>query len=202
MDSGYVGNYRSPSNPNGWKLWHRIVKNDVQHCEIVDRPDDRWKKLNYSIENRKTGSHILLVTPSEKPCKFYKINRDQWVKETIETIKKYTDRPIEIRERAKNRVDRIVNDTLLQALDRDVFALVTYNSVAAVESVFYGIPVFTLAPANAAASVGLQDLSQIENPYYPDHDKLFAWACHLSYGQFHVSELKDGSALKILEEQN
>ena len=29
MDSGYVGNYKSKINPRGYKLFHRIVKNDV-----------------------------------------------------------------------------------------------------------------------------------------------------------------------------
>jgi len=65
MDSGYVGNYKSPSNPYGWKQWHRIVKNDVQHGQIIDRPDDRWRKLDYTIEKSKRGKHILLVTPSK-----------------------------------------------------------------------------------------------------------------------------------------
>ena len=73
MDSGYVGNYRSQANPMGWKLWHRIVKNDVQHSEIIDRPDDRWRKLDYQIRDRGHGKHILLVTPSDKPCKFYMV---------------------------------------------------------------------------------------------------------------------------------
>jgi hypothetical protein len=84
-------------------------------------------------------------------------------------------------------------------LDNDVFALITYNSVAAVESIFYGIPAFTLAPSNAASPVSLQDLSQIENPYYPDSDKLYAWGCHLAYGQFHINELKSGKAKEMLE---
>jgi hypothetical protein len=80
-----------------------------------------------------------------------------------------------------------------------VFALVTFNSVAAVESIFYGIPAFTLASANAAGPVALQDLSKINEPYYADRDKLYAWACHLAYGQVHVDEMKTGVALKILE---
>jgi hypothetical protein len=89
---------------------------------------------------------------------------------------------------------------LQQALDQDVFALVTFNSVAAVESIFHGIPAFTLAPANAASPVALQDLGLIESPYYADSDKLYAWACHLAYGQFHVSELRNGRAKIMLEQ--
>ena len=105
-----------------------------------------------------------------------------------------------VRERAAKRIDRISTDTLQQALDNDVFALITFNSVAAIESVFHGIPAFTMAPVNAASPVSLQDLAQIEKPYYVDSDKLYAWACHLAYGQFHVSEMKDGSAMKMLKD--
>ena len=201
VDTGYFGNERTSINPNGWKYWHRIVKNNLQHTDIIARPADRFQKFNKKFQPwKKSGRKILIAAPDEKPCKFYETTQDQWIQSTVDMIKKYTDRPIEIRQRAKNRIDRTVNDTLQSALDSDVFALVTFNSVAAVESVFHGIPVFTLAPANAASPVGLQDLSQIENPYYADSDKLYAWGCHLAYGQFHVNELRDGSALKKLKD--
>jgi hypothetical protein len=199
MDTGYFGNERTATNPNGWKYWHRIVKNNLQHGEIIARPDDRFKQFNKKFTPwKKDGRKILVAAPDEKPCKFYGITKDRWVAETVAKIKEHTDRPVEVRERAAKRIDRIANDTLQSALDNDVFALVTFNSVAAVESIFYGVPTFTLAPANAASPVALQDLSKIENPYYPDKDKLYAWACHLAYGQFHVSELKNGQALGLL----
>ena len=201
IDTGYWGNEKTNSNPNGWKYWHRIVKNNLQHGEIIARPSDRFRQFNKTFSPwKRNGRKILVAAPDEKPCKFYGITKEDWVNQTIETIKKYTDRPIEIRERAPKRIDRIATDTLQSALDNDVFALVTFNSVAAIESIFHGIPAFTLAPANAASPVSLQDLSQIENPYYADSDKLYAWACHLSYGQFHVSELKSGKAKTLLEE--
>jgi hypothetical protein len=201
IDTGYWGNEKTNSNPNGWKYWHRIVKNNLQHGEIIARPGDRFRQFNKTFTPwKRNGRKILVAAPDEKPCKFYGITKEDWVNQTIETIKKYTDRPIEIRERAPKRIDRIATDTLQTALDNDVFALVTFNSVAAIESIFHGIPAFTLAPANAASPVSLQDLGQIENPYYVDSDKLYAWACHLSYGQFHVSELKSGKAKTLLEE--
>ena len=200
MDTGYFGNERTRDNPSGWKYWHRIVKNNLQHGEIIARPDDRFKKFNKAFTPwKKKGSKILIAAPDEKPCKFYGVDKDQWVAETIAKIKEHTDRPVIVRERAPHRIDRIVTDTLQQALDNDVFALVTYNSVAAIESVFHGIPAFTMAPTNAASPVCLQDLSKIEAPYYADKDKLYAWGCHLAYGQFHISELKNGTALELLE---
>lgn len=200
MDTGYFGNEKSISNPNGWKYWHRIVKNDLQHGEIISRPDDRFKQFNKKFNPwKKTGTKILVAAPDEKPCKFYNTSKDEWVRTTVEAIKQNTDREVIVRERAPNRIDRIQTDTLQQALDNDIFALVTFNSVAAVESIFHGIPAFTLAPSNAASPVSCQDLTKINEPYYPDQDKLYAWACHLSYGQFHVNELKSGSALKILQ---
>lgn len=198
MDSGYVGNYKSSSNPYGWKLWHRIVKNNVQHDIVIDRPDDRWRKLNYSIESRKTGTHILLVTPSEKPCKFYGIDRDTWVKNTVDEIKKYTDRPIIIRDKATRQ--KRITKTIFEDLN-NCHALVTYQSIAAVESVLYGVPAFTLAPT-AADPVCDKDLSLIETPSIQHKDKIYKWACHLAYGQFHVDEFKNGTAYKILMDEN
>jgi hypothetical protein len=78
-----------------------------------------------------------------------------------------------------------------------VHCLVTYNSIAATEAVLLGKPAFTLGP-NAAESVCLSDLSQIETPYYPSLEEVARWAAHLSYCQFTEVEMKDGTAWKIL----
>jgi hypothetical protein len=200
MDTGYFGNERTQSNPNGWKYWHRIVKNDLQHNEIIDRPGDRFATFRRKfVPWRTSGRKILVAAPDEKPMKFYEKDLESWLTETVNTIKQYTDRPVEIRRRNKLRLDRMTSDTLADALNNDVFALVTFQSNAAVESVFQGIPVFVLAPTCAAAPVGLKDLSKIETPYYPDRDKLQAWGNHLAYGQFHISEIKNGKAKQLLE---
>jgi hypothetical protein len=198
IDTGYFGNERTATNPNGWKYWHRIVKNDLQHSALTYRPDDRFKLFNKKIRPwKKNGRKILVAKPDEKPCKFYGIGLDSWLENTVAKIKDHTDRPVVVRERAPKRIDRIKTDTLQQALDDDVFALVTFNSVAAVESAFHGIPTFTMAP-NAADPMSLKDLSKIENPFYPSEEERYAWACHLAYGQFHINELKNGKAMEML----
>ena len=198
MDSGYFGNYISPKNPNGRKLWVRIVKNNLQHTTIKNVPSgDRFKSLNIDIKKQnRYGKHILLVLPSEKPCLFYNINLKDWTEETIETIKKYTDRPIKIREKPAQRSARLTN-TIFDDL-KNAHATVTFNSIAAVESVISGVAAFTLAPT-AADPVCDKDLSLIETPTIYHIDKLNAWANHLAFGQFHINELSNGTAWKLLQ---
>jgi hypothetical protein len=199
MDSGYMGNAISVQNPQGHKLWHRIVPNDLQHSQILPRSPDRLGRLGITGRARRHGSRVIVAVPDEKPCRFYGIDRDQWIQDTVNTIKQHTDRPIVIRERAPRRRDRVATDPLVQVLRDDTHALVTFNSNAAVEAVIEGVPVFVTAPTHAAEPVGNRDLSQIEEPFWPDRDLVRAWLCHLAYGQFHVHELEDGTALRILD---
>jgi hypothetical protein len=196
MDTGYFGNDRPDK-----KLWHRIVKNNLQHGDIVSRPPDRWSQFGIRIPPRRYGQRIIIAAPDDKPCIFYGIDRAQWLANVQAEIQAATDRPVEVRERTKNRSDRMFSDPLSRVLADDVHALVTFNSVAATEAVLNGVPAFVLAPSNAALPVSNTDLAQIENPWYPDRDKLMAWCHHLAYGQFHLRELRDGRAFDILTTQ-
>lgn len=199
MDTGYLGNRPSPTNPNGWKFWHRIVPNNLQHDAVIPRPADRWQRLGIKMRpEQKHSRNILLVAPDEKPCSFYGITLDQWMQTTIETLKQHTDRPILVRERPASRLDRKTQraeDWLM-----DVHAVVTFNSSAATECILAGVPVFVTAPCNAARPVSNLDLSKIETPWFPTDDERHAWACHLAYGQFHTTELMSGDAARILKE--
>src|SRR5210317_34736 len=94
MDTGYFGNEPTDSNPHGWKYWHRIVKNDLQHGKILNRPDDRFKQFNKPIESwKRNGRKILLAVPDDKPMKFYDHDLEEWIQDTVEEIKRHTDRP-------------------------------------------------------------------------------------------------------------
>ena len=199
MDSGYFGNRPNPLNPHGWKVWHRIVPDNFQHGAIIDRPADRWERLKIKTMPRQTGSKILLAAPDEKPCQVYGIDLTTWIDQTIKTIKQYSDRPIVIRERTKNRQVRLAND--FQDALKDVHAVVTFNSNAATEAIISGVPVFVLAPCSAALPVANTDLTALENPFFPDQNLVQAWCRHLAYGQFHNTELADGSASAFLQNE-
>ena len=198
IDTGYFGNQPGPANPNGWKLWHRIVPNNLQHNDLMPVPDDRWRRHSIKLQPRRFGNKILIAAPDEKPCIFYGIDFDQWLSNTIETIQQHTDRPIQVRQRNPNRKNRIAN-SLDQALS-DCHALVTFNSNAATEAVMLGVPSFVLAPCHAARPVANADLANIDSPWWPTEDLRYQWASSLAYGQFHNDEMRSGQAHRILDQ--
>ena len=202
IDTGYIGNMQKR------KDWHRIVINGMQHSSPnLNCPSDRFDRIaEYkSYLNfpgwKKNGSAILVVTPSEKPCKFYGINRDEWVTETLNKLNQHTDRPIIVRDKV-NRRDRVGNGSLYNQLNQDdIYAVVTYNSIAATESIGYGVPCFTLAP-NAADIFCEKDLAKIETPKYSDPEQVTKWQHWLAYCQYLPTEMKDGTAMQLIKEYN
>jgi hypothetical protein len=84
-------------------------------------------------------------------------------------------------------------------LDDDIYALVTYNSIATVEAVQHGIPAFGLAPT-AADPVCSNDLSQIENPRMPNEEVVYRWLCSIAYSQFSLDEILTGKAWEMVLE--
>jgi hypothetical protein len=206
METGYLGNYRSDNNTTGRKVYHRIEKNDMQQNRIMDVPSDRWEQLckfspalSYQGWRKKPGGKILLIMSTDKPFEYYGDNREEWIEQTIKTLTANSDREIIIREKA-GRAER-TNDTIYDALNDDVWAVVTYNSVAAVEAIQSGIPAFSIAPT-AASVLSSTDLTQIENPPRPDKELVQRWLWSLAYGQFSSTELLTGQAWKIVLEND
>ena len=181
-----------------WKLGLNGTGFANYPTHIVDH--NRAAKLGIQCrEWRSSGSNIVIAcqrTDSEQWSGQPALQT--WLETTIAMLRQHTDRPIVVRERNRSRTDRKIN-RVENALG-DVHALVTFNSVAATEAVLAGVPAFVLAPSNAAAPVASRDLSEIDTPYWPDDDKRYAWACHLAYGQWHVREIQNGSAYRMLNE--
>ena len=203
IETGYLGNYRCDNNLTGRKIYHRIVKNAMQHSTIMDVPDDRWRELvrfNPNLEYRgwkRTGSKILVVLPSEKPFHYYGHSREKWIEKVEKTIRKHSDREIVWRAKA-SRGER-TNATIYHALDDDIYALVTYNSIATVEAIQHGIPAFGLAPTAADPVCG-NNLAQIENPVMVDEEKIYKWLCSIAYSQFSLDEILTGAAWRMVLE--
>lgn len=200
IDTGYFGNFGKG------KTYHRIVRNAMQYLgPIIDRPDDRFlqtgtKLIPFNTKKQKhQGSRILLCPPSEKAMRNgWGLDLDTWLQETVATLQQHTDREIVIREK-KIRHERQLHDTIWDAFADDIYCVVTYNSIAAVEALIAGKPIFALGP-NAAHHFARSNLADIENPIIPDDDEVRHFFCHLAYCQYTKAEMLNGTAWAMLNE--
>lgn len=193
IDTGYFGNGK-------FKTYHRVTKNAMQWLgPTEDRPTDRLDRCGVKVAKMRKGSKILLCPPSEKAMKYWNLDLGQWMDSTVAAIKQHTDREIVVRLKQPRSI-RVNTDTMEMALADDVHCLVTFNSIAAVEGLMYGKPVFTMGP-NAAQPLANTDLANIETPFKPDQDQVRKLLACLAYHQFTVEEMKTGYAWAVLNGQ-
>lgn len=191
-DRGYLRRVFATHLPNGNDMgirmgYYRWHVNHFQMQAISDVPSDRWDFLRldwYVRPWNRSGKRIVIADTLPD---YWNLFADvDWAKRTAEYLRLYTDRPIFIRHK-ESKVP------LLQEL-ADAHCLVTHGSIAAVESVVMGCPVF-VDKMSAAALVGRTDFSQIESPVYPDREQ---WLHSLAYNQWHEGEMDNGTLWSML----
>jgi hypothetical protein len=206
IDTGYIN--------EKIKIWHRFTKNNFQvlnhlsYDELTQRMNiNKLKnrffeivKKNYNSfkpELRKKGDKILITPPTNKVFKHFNYDVDKWIAETYDKIKKITDREIVVRYKPKSRFVRTHKNTFLKDLKNNVHCLVTFNSITAIEAIINGCPAITLGP-NAASYLTEDKIDNIENPYYPDIDKIREHLLYLTACQFKKEEFLDNSAIETV----
>ena len=185
-DRGYVRRVFATWLPRGadggMYRWHM---NSFQLQHIGAFPDDRWKAMRTDVLPwQRNGRHIVIAAPTRTYSRFHG-TRD-WIADTIDALARVTDRQLVIRDKESKRS--------LQSDLHGAHALVTHGSIAAVESVILGCPVY-VHPDSAAALVGRTDLSMVEKPTYPERQP---WLNALAYSQFNETELVNGDLWQLL----
>jgi hypothetical protein len=193
IDTGYLGNRR-------FKTWFRISKNDFQvTIPIQSRPNDRLKKLSINRSQFVRGNKIMVIPIDAKVAEGYGIvDPDTWLNQTVDTIKTYTDREIVVRHRPASRETRVTTDTFIEALQKDISAVVVWASNCGVEAAQHGIPVVSLGPSACTQISG--SIQQIDNLPNIDSELQEMWLRWLSYNQFSLPETESGLAWRILQE--
>ena len=191
-------------------------------------PPDRWehiKKLqNIKIKDwRKKDGHILLCLQkagdSTLNSLYEKYNKyEDWIHETINLIRQYSDRPILIRPHFKGlkkiNVEQFLSNNItlsstwkdqsiyeggegLQKELDNAYAVVGYNSNSLVESTCEGIPTFPLSDESVIWDIS----NRIENLESPNLEiNRTQWLYDAGYMIWNMNELNDGTAWNHLKE--
>jgi len=194
IDTGYFGNVKR-------KIIHRVSRDAMQTSgPILRRKLDRATAQGYEFCEFTPGEKILICPPSRKIMRMFgQPPPEEWVESIIEEIKKYTDRPIIVRDKGLRR-ERVGEFSVpMQLINEQIHCVVTYNSIAATEAISTGVPAVALAPG-AADELCTKTIAEIENPYYPDEEKVLQWQNWLAYCNYTTTELRNNRALDIIEE--
>jgi hypothetical protein len=194
--------------------WHRYSLNSVYPDTgtyfFKDYDTEKWDQFSkwHGVELkpwRTTGKHILVLAQRPKGFNMF-TDQDEWLANTISTIRKYTQRPIVVRmhpgdgtrfkqiEKLQKRYGTSItiseHDNIKEALI-DCWCSVGYASTPNVVSAIEGVPVYVEEPTKSwAKDICFTDLSQIENPLMPDRH---TWTHKIANIHWSNTEVKSGA---------
>jgi hypothetical protein len=146
----------------------------------------RWERLGWQIKPWRKGGKILVCPQSNEHCLHHGTTQKQWLDTVLGTLRKHTDRKIEVRYKTGSNTELDFE----QALNK-VHAVVVFTSAAGVQAVMHGVPCFATHWC-AASLVGSHRLQDIESPLYPENREELAW--WLADNQWTLDEMKKGLA--------
>lgn len=166
--------------------YFRVTKNRLQHSGLGASDGKRFQALGIAIEPwRQGGKHILLCPQSDHFMRTVAGYSGNWTDETTAMLRKFTDRPIRVRQWERNKgkqASSLVADLV------DCHALVTWSSAAAVTAILSGVPAI-VGPHSAAGPMAIT-IAEIENPPQRERE---TWAGVLAANQWTLPELASGA---------
>ena len=165
---------------------------------------DRFKKLNLKIKPwRNKGDHILIVGQNMFDASLFGIDFVWWVKNTIQFLRRHTDRDIVFRDHPENK-DQMKNlideykwtkqvfysneGTIYDDL-KNAHCTISYTSGSSIDSILAGIPVITCSEYNFLYPISSHSLEDVENPKCGEREQLLY---DLAYAQWSVDEIRQG----------
>jgi len=175
----------------------------------VNRP--KKLGLQMSLPNNNRGKEILIATQHEKSLQWNNMpSMTDWTMQTIDKIRKITDRPIVIRPHPRSPMPGIEHEFRNVRRQQPVQVTGTYdnfdinynyhvvinhNSGPPILAAIAGTPVIT--DESSLAYPVSDTLDNIENPKLPD-DRLL-WFTKLTHCEWTVPEIQQGIPIKRLE---
>lgn len=200
VDLGYWGRRKS-SRFDGYHKMVADARHPTDYFQNIPKPPDRLAVHGVQIKPwRPEGRHILVAGMSAKAARAEGMDPERWESETIERLRRITNRPIVYR--PKPNCDRarpipgasFERDSSIEEALLDCHAVVTHHSNVAVDALMAGIP--CISPFGVASRLSRHSVDDIENLLMPEGREQFA--ADLAYCQYSVSEMRAGIAWRYI----
>ena len=194
-------------------LWKMGVGGVNNNAYFGPRANDRQRadKLGLTLDPWRTNDGPILFACQHNNSAQWNspTSQERWTTETIETIRKHTDRQIILRQhpRCPIRFKNLPANTILQLpkkipntyddYDFDVsraYAVINWSSNPGIIAAMRGVPVFT-SFSSLAWSVANLDVNKINNPDTPDRRQ---WLNDLAHTEWTTEEIATGEPIARL----
>lgn len=187
-------------------------------------PPDRWirfkdlygyKDFNGWKDHRQGAILLLVQLPGDASLRGQ--DMAEWVTETVLKIREQTDREIIIRlhpamgDKGKtafigelsslilSNVKNITWSNKVTSLENDFKKsgiCISYTSGSAIDAVMNGVPCITTDEGNFVWPIASRSVDDLNDPYLADKETVQQWLYDLSYCQWNVEEIKNGTVWK------
>jgi len=206
-DLGYWGRAED-GKPLGF---HRLAVNGrhaTPYFQNTRHPRDRFDHFGLTLQPfRRAGSHILLCGMSGKAAGVYGYRPEQWEREAVATLRRYTKREIRYRPKPSWKEAQPIDGATWapagpgRMIDErsfaDCWAVVTHHGNTSLDALIAGVPAF--CEHGLAEPLSCQNLASIESPLYPDEAARDQLMWDAAYTQWKVSEIASGAAWDYLK---
>lgn len=170
--------------------------------------EKRWPLFGHTLKPWNPTGDIIVICGQHDASEQWKglPRMEQWIKQQITEIRKYTTRPILVRPHPRNQINlkeiefsnvhvrnpkrdfKTYDDTDFKATLERTWAVVNHSSNPAIESVINGVPVF-VSESSLCHDVGNIKLADINTPAMPNR---LTWANKIAYTEWFPEEIEKG----------
>lgn len=185
---------------------HKIVvdgRHATSYFRRIKRPHDRLAGAPQIQPWKNGGRHIVLAGLSAKGAVGSGLRPMSWENETIEKLRKLTDRPIFYRPKPSWKEARPIRGTTfspgtdsIEVALQGAHALVTLHSNAALDALAAGVPICAVEGLSSTMSGSLET---IETPWRPDDRQQFF--ADVGYQHWRRAAVADGTVFARLRDE-
>lgn len=192
-----------------WRISDYHINNFGVFGNSEDFDLDRPKKLGVFLSPVATRrrNEILIATQHGRSLQWEgQPSIEQWVRNTISQIKKYTNRRIVVRPHPRSQIREKFTDAVIELprkipgsyddfdINYNYHCVINHNSGPCIQAAISGTPI--ICDSSSLAFSVAEKWENLENPQLPDREE---WFLKLTHTEWTVEEIAQGIPLKRLE---
>ena len=154
-----------------------------------------FRRLQFAgirVRKKRKGYKILICPQSNHHFEMIGLTQESWILQVISELRKYTDRPIAVHQKAKgSKLPGYSEKMFYRTLRENIYTTVVHSSMAGIQSALFGVPCLVTDTCSVVSKFGDTDFAQIEHLELKEDRELLA--AKLANNQWTLHEMANGT---------